>query len=631
MKKINFISLIVATLLCGCGTGVSSSQNSSPNSSSESGTSSSIDGSSSSSSNIVPQPSIKEVFTRLKQLDNYTLKFDDQFLNSSMTYQYTSDAVYVTNINKKGEEESYGYANSKNNEVFGFTIENDKINPTSALKDNQGTAYTDWRQMMLSLNDIDLDFLSDEASSDNKYQIKYEEDLVNYIIFVGLAGWFDVMGIQYVTAYCEITGENDFVISLYFDTGTDTSGYCYITLEDVGETQIPLIQEYINEGKGPKVDESSKILQFMTEVKGSQNFKVEVTTSTSKFIDIFNEDYYFTYDLLNESTNSGYAVIKEKIYNITKSNGAVQLGNEITYTSSDKSDLWGNVLTNKSFANINLSSANFNLTENEGKYDLAYDYGVYTILLAVTHTRSIFGPAAPNENDKVYFTLGENLLTYNYLSEVHGNFVVTISELGLAKDLSIEEFIASTNENTGLESSLSETLNSVKTSKNYTMKLTDNFAYANALLVGSTEIKFTEKHIYLNNLEDSSKSYGYYCDGFATYKYNIVEEKATKLETNMTTNPFKLMKSFADISLDNLPTESEGDGSYIINDSSFITTLGEIFNLSASAFPIYFSSIKVVCNEGSIRFTNASSGFYGSFVIEIYDIGSTTLTAPNFN
>lgn len=617
MKKRFIIPLIIASFLCACGQGVSSNDSTS---------------SSSSSSVITPQPSIKEVFTRIKQLDNYTLKFDDKFLNSQMTYKYTSDAVYVTNVNKKGEEESFGYANSKSNEVFGFTIENNAVIPTNAIKDNAGTPYTDWHDMMLSLNDIDLDFLSDEPTSDNKYQIKAEEDPVNFLIFVGLAGWYDVMGIQYVTAYCEIIGENDFVVSLYFDTGTETSNYCYITLEDVGETEIPLIQEYIDEGNGAKVDESLKIIDFMTEIKNSHNYKVEVTSSTSKFIDIYNQDYYFSYDSLNEASNSGYAVIKDQIYNITKSNGVVELGNEITYTTSDKSDLWGNILANKSFASINLSSANFVLTEVEGKYDLAYDYGVYTILLARTHTRSIFGPAAPNQNDKVSISIGEGTLTYNYISSEHGNFTVTISEEGNVKDSTIEEFILNANKDVEVESSsLEETLNAVKNSKNYTMKLTDNFAYAQALQVGSTEIKFTDKHIYSNNLEDSSKSYGYYCDGFATYKYNVVADVATKLETNMTTNPFKLTKSFADMSLTSLPTEAEADGSYIINDSGFITTLGEIFGLSASAFPVYFSSIKVVISKDLIRFANASSGFYGSFVIEIYDLGSTTLSAPNFN
>lgn len=568
-----------------------------------------------------PLPSLKEVMTNLANLRNYTYEIDDQIFNVTTTFKYTQNAFYYQPSQELHGGLPYGYAQSANNEIFEFVVENGEVIPGFAERNKDGSYKSDlWNESIISFYDFNLDALPSKASSSNTYII---DDEGNKTLFALLAGYGDVFVLNFVDVMVEVLSENTIKTTLHFSPDNDKyTGDCIGIVKEVGTTELPEIESYLAAGGGPKVANTDDIADFLTSVRESHQFKVEVVSETKHYIDVFNENYYYSYNEMNASDQKGYLVLANKIYQFTMPDGDVKVSNEISYNNNDHSSLWAQNLF-KSLASLNMEGFGGDLQE-DGTVKLNYNFSIMSSLYGLTHDSNQF--ASVNSDDYVVFDKMEGkYLSFTYYRYDGTSIKVTISEVNRAANLTIESYIQSGGNlpDPADVSKLKEKFESFATSQTYIIEVTENISWAPTgfTKTGNKKITYTKISYYQQNLTDNSKSFGYGEDETGVYKMDASLEKGEYIK-NKSDEVVKglyengLFYSFADINLNAMVARQNLDGTFAITDTVTIATILEIagYNGSVGATPYNNCTVEITNSSVTIKL---SSSLYGSITIVI--------------
>ena len=227
-------------------------------------------------------PSLREVMTNIANLRNYTYTMEDQILDVTTTMYFAENYYYYQPSQEKHGGKPYGYAQSKENQVFNYVIENEEVVPGEVCRNKDGKIITDlWNQQIISFYDFKLDGFSAEKTEDNKYQIT---DPSNKLLFALMAGYGDGVTTQYIDVTVEVTGEESFVATVHFapEGSSAYTGDVICTLHDIDSTRLDPIYNYLEAGLGPKEENPSEDLYaVLNAVKSAKKYKVEVTTDTT--------------------------------------------------------------------------------------------------------------------------------------------------------------------------------------------------------------------------------------------------------------------------------------------------------------------------------------------------------------
>ena len=471
-SKLTLILPLSALGLIACGgNGVSSSQPSTGSSSQES--SSLPDGGSSSTTPSVQYPSIQEVMRGLSDRKNYTFTMEDGIFDMTTDMYFTEKAYYVDYKDATLESAvPFGYAEDADGSVFEFTLNGDQVTPGEYLRSNSGEVIKDlWANAIISFADFNIDALPSTPTEDNIYPIT---DDANKTLFALLSGYGDAFVLPYVTVTAEVISEDAFKVIIHFAPDNEQyTGDCVCTVRDIGTTKIPGIDEYLAEGGKGTQDTDQTLLDVLQKLKSDGNYTIESTSPSTHYVDTVTADYYYSDNQSNPASSKGYINLGEHAYNFTMPDGKVQIGSEITYTTSPSKSFWD-------FYNL-------------------------------VHSTSFF-PSVNVSTDYLLFTsVSDTALSFTLHIEAEADFTVTISNIGTTKDEAIESFIE---ENKNFDkndiSGLTNAVNSLA-SGNYTIALDNKFsAFANDLAsVGSLNIAVSSDDYFITNLTDEKDSYGY--------------------------------------------------------------------------------------------------------------------------
>lgn len=614
MKK-KFLTVILALpilmlVACNNQTGVGSSSSSSENS-----VSSQTPITSSSTNKELP--SLQQVMRNIAELKNYTYTMNDEIFDMTTNIYYTEKAYYVDYINPSTDSAvPFGYAEDNSNQVFEFIIEDNQVVPGDFYRNQQGSVISGlWDNAIISFADFNIDAFSNQVSEDNTYKIT---DDANKLLFAVLAGYGDVYVLPYIEVSVEVTSETSFISTVTFTPDNPNyTGSCVGKLHSIGETEIPYIDEYIENGGSAKVDLSENLISVLQTLKNDNNYTLEVTNSSNSnhYIDTVTSDYYYSDNKLTPSLSKGYLNLANSAYNFTLEGNQVVIGSEITYSSSTSHSFWDNVSSIHNFKNINLS--NLSLEEVEGGLKLSNNVSVLTSLYDLVHTVNYF-PVVNAETDYALFTsISDTKLEFDLHIESEATFHVVITNINTTKNDVIESYIE---ENKDFDSSdiakLIETFTSIKDSKNYKIVLENKFStfVPNLNEIGNIEINVSETNYLVKNLSDETKSYGYKMNEGKLTRYTLVEGE----EVLGDTYDGDMLENDVFTSLNNLDTSSfKADATlqdeYIVTDSATIEFIANLLTFPSSDFMTYISKLTLeVVSESSISIIGTAS-FYGSF------------------
>lgn len=614
MKK-KFLTVILALpilmlVACNNQTGVGSSSSSSENS-----VSSQTPITSSSTNKELP--SLQQVMRNIAELKNYTYTMNDEIFDMTTNIYYTEKAYYVDYINPSNDSAvPFGYAEDNSNQVFEFIIEDNQVVPGDFYRNQQGSVISGlWDNAIISFADFNIDAFSNQVSEDNTYKIT---DDANKLLFAVLAGYGDVYVLPYIEVSVEVTSETSFISTVTFTPDNPNyTGSCVGELHSIGETEIPYIDEYIENGGSAKVDLSENLISVLQTLKNDNNYTLEVTNSSNSnhYIDTVTSDYYYSDNKLTPSLSKGYLNLANSAYNFTLEGNQVVIGSEITYSSSTSHSFWDNVSSIHNFKNINLS--NLSLEEVEGGLKLSNNVSVLTSLYDLVHTVNYF-PVVNAETDYALFTsISDTKLEFDLHIESEATFHVVITNINTTKNDVIESYIE---ENKDFDSSdiskLIETFTSIKDSKNYKIVLENKFSTfaPNLNEIGNIEINVSETNYLVKNLSDETKSYGYKMNEGKLTRYTLVEGE----EVLGDTYDGDMLENDVFTSLNNLDTSSfKADATlqdeYIVTDSATIEFIANLLTFPSSDFMTYISKLTLeVVSESSISIIGTAS-FYGSF------------------
>ena len=614
MKK-KFLTVILALpilmlVACNNQTGVGSSSSSSENS-----VSSQTPITSSSTNKELP--SLQQVMRNIAELKNYTYTMNDEIFDMTTNIYYTEKAYYVDYINPSNDSAvPFGYAEDNSNQVFEFIIEDNQVVPGDFYRNQQGSVISGlWDNAIISFADFNIDAFSNQVSEDNTYKIT---DDANKLLFAVLAGYGDVYVLPYIEVSVEVTSETSFISTVTFTPDNPNyTGSCVGELHSIGETEIPYIDEYIENGGSAKVDLSENLISVLQTLKNDNNYTLEVTNSSNSnhYIDTVTSDYYYSDNKLTPSLSKGYLNLANSAYNFTLEGNQVVIGSEITYGSSTSHSFWDNVSSIHNFKNINLS--NLSLEEVEGGLKLSNNVSVLTSLYDLVHTVNYF-PVVNAETDYALFTsISDTKLEFDLHIESEATFHVVITNINTTKNDVIESYIE---ENKDFDSSdiskLIETFTSIKDSKNYKIVLENKFSTfaPNLNEIGNIEINVSETNYLVKNLSDETKSYGYKMNEGKLTRYTLVEGE----EVLGDTYDGDMLENDVFTSLNNLDTSSfKADATlqdeYIVTDSATIEFIANLLTFPSSDFMTYISKLTLeVVSESSISIIGTTS-FYGSF------------------
>lgn len=614
MKK-KFLTVILALpilmlVACNNQTGVGSSSSSSENS-----VSSQTPITSSSTNKELP--SLQQVMRNIAELKNYTYTMNDEIFDMTTNIYYTEKAYYVDYINPSNDSAvPFGYAEDNSNQVFEFIIEDNQVVPGDFYRNQQGSVISGlWDNAIISFADFNIDAFSNQVSEDNTYKIT---DDANKLLFAVLAGYGDVYVLPYIEVSVEVTSETSFISTVTFTPDNPNyTGSCVGELHSIGETEIPYIDEYIENGGSAKVDLSENLISVLQTLKNDNNYTLEVTNSSNSnhYIDTVTSDYYYSDNKLTPSLSKGYLNLANSAYNFTLEGNQVVIGSEITYSSSTSHSFWDNVSSIHNFKNINLS--NLSLEEVEGGLKLSNNVSVLTSLYDLVHTVNYF-PVVNAETDYALFTsISDTKLEFDLHIESEATFHVVITNINTTKNDVIESYIE---ENKDFDSSdiskLIETFTSIKDSKNYKIVLENKFSTfaPNLNEIGNIEINVSETNYLVKNLSDETKSYGYKMNEGKLTRYTLVEGE----EVLGDTYDGDMLENDVFTSLNNLDTSSfKADATlqdeYIVTDSTTIEFIANLLTFPSSDFMTYISKLTLeVVSESSISIIGTTS-FYGSF------------------
>ncbi len=631
-KALIFVAILPLFALTACDKGQSSvtsgssmpSVSSGSSDSSSSSTSNSENTSSSNSSNssvsVPAYPSLREVMTNISTLKNYTYSMYDEIFDMTTNMYFTENAYYVDYENPSNDSAvPFGYAEDLEGQIFEFVIENEQIVPGDYARTTTGNVISDlWANAIISFSDFNIDAFQDTPSNDNRYLIT---DASNKQLFAMLAGYGDVYVMPYVTVEVEVTGENSFISTVTFTPeGNDKyTGSCYGTLEAINETTIPYIDEYIANGGSAATNDADALISVLQTLKDSNNYTLEVTTSTSHYIDTVTNDYYFSENVNNPSASKGYLNIPDHAYNFTMPNGEVVLGNEISYTSSTSKSFWDNVSSVHNFKNINLSDIQLEQTADGLK--LANNVSFLSSLYDLVHSTSFF-PTVNINTDYVIFTeIEDDSLSFTLHIESEADFNVKITKIKTTENTVISDYIETIKNHDASDiSTLIDMIKKIQTAATYQISLTNNFSsFAPDLSsVGSLKISVSSDNYFVENLTDSTKSYGYKMNNGVLSKYTLNGEEEVFTETfegDMANND--VFTTMSAINADTLKGEATLQGNYIINDDTILSLFASLFTLPVDTFVTNVSQITLsITNENTLH-VEGSTTFYGSFKADI--------------
>ena len=639
-KALIFVSILPLFALTACNNGQSSVTSGSSMPSVSSGSSdSSSNGSSNSTSNVtsgsentsssnssnssvsVPAyPSLREVMTNISALNNYTYSMYDEIFDMTTNMYYTENAYYVDYVNPSIDSAvDYGYAEDSKGQVFSFAIEDDEIVPGDYYRTATGNIVTGlWANAIISFADFNINAFADTPSTDNHYQIT---DDSNKLLFAALAGYGDVYVMPYVTVEVEVTGENSFISTVTFTPeGNDKyTGSCYGTFQAIGETVIPHIDEYIANGGSAATNDADSLISVLQTLKDSNNYTLEVTTSSNHYIDTVTNDYYFSENVNNPSASKGYLNVPDHAYNFTMSDGAVVLGNEISYTSTTSKSFWDNVSSVHNFKNINLSDIQLEQTADGLK--LANNVSFLSSLYNLVHSTAFF-PSVNVSTDYAIFTeIEDDSLSFTLHIESEADFNVKITKIKTTENTVISDYIETIKNHDASDiSALVDMIKKIQAAATYQISLTNSFSsFAPALSsVGSLKISVSSDNYFVENLTDSTKSYGYKMNNGVLSKYTLNGEEEVFSETfegDMANND--VFTTMSEIDADNLKGEATLQGDYIINDDAILSLFASLFTFPADTFITNVSQITLSITNENTSHVEGSTTFYGSFKADI--------------
>lgn len=603
-------------IACG-GNGASSSQPSTGSSSQES--SSLPDGGSSSTNPAVQYPSIQEVMRGLSDKKNYTFTMEDGIFDMTTDMYFTEKAYYVDYKDATLESAvPFGYAEDADGSVFQFTLNGDQVTPGEYLRSKSGEVIKDlWANAIISFADFNIGALPSTPTEDNVYPIT---DDANKTLFALLAGYGDAFVLPYVTVTAEVISEDAFKVIIHFAPDNEQyTGDCVCTVGDIGTTKIPGIDEYLAEGGKGTQDTDQTLLDVLQKLKSDGNYTIESTSPSTHYVDTVTADYYYSDNKSNPASSKGYINLGEHAYSFTVADGKVQVGSEITYTSSTSKSFWDNVSSIHNLSTLNLSD--FAVEETADGLKLFGNVSVLTTLYELVHSTTIGGfPTANPATDYALFTdIGEDSLSFTLHIEAEADFTVTISSIGTTRDEAIESFIE---ENKNFDkndiSGLTDAVNSLA-SGSYTIALDNKFsAFANDLAsVGSLNIAVSSDDYFVTNLTDEKDSYGYKMIDGTLSKYAYEEGQQIVVDTlEGTMEDNDVFLTLNDIDFAGLDITHNIGGTYTLKGTDGLTAIANLLTLPTGTFTTYLSSLTLSVDGGAIAISGTTS-FYGSFTATI--------------
>ena len=615
-SKLTLILPLSALGLIACGgNGVSSSQPSTGSNSQES--SSLPDGGSSSTNPAVQYPSIQEVMRGLSDRKNYTFTMEDGIFDMTTDMYFTEKAYYVDYKDATLESAvPFGYAEDADGAVFNFTLNGDQVTPGEYLRSNSGEVIKDlWANAIISFADFNIDALPSTPTEDNVYPIT---DDANKTLFALLSGYGDAFVLPYVTVTAEVISEDAFKVIIHFAPDNEQyTGDCVCTVRDIGTTKIPGIDEYLAEGGKGTQDTDQTLLDVLQKLKSDGNYTIESTSPSTHYVDTVTADYYYSDNKNAPASSKGYINLGEHAYNFTMADGKLQVGSEITYTSSTSKSFWDNVSSIHNLSTLNLSD--FAVEETSDGLKLANNVSVLNSFYSLVHSTSFF-PSVNVSTDYLLFTsVSETALSFTLHIEAEADFAVTISNIGTTKDEAIESFIE---ENKNFDkndiSGLTDAVNSLA-SGSYTISMDNNFgAFAGDLAsVGDLSIAVSPSDYFITNLTDEKDSYGYKMIDGALCKYAYEEGQqivVDTLEGTMEDNDAFL--TLKDIDFPMLSIVHNISGTYTLTGSDGLTAIAKLLTFPTESFLTYLTSLTLSVDGGAVAISGTTS-FYGSFTATI--------------
>lgn len=611
-SKLLLILPLSALGLVACGgKGASSSQ---PSTGSGSQDSSELPGSgSSSTAPVVQYPSIQDVMRGLSEKRNYTFTMEDGIFDMTTDMYFTEKAYYVDYKDATLESAvPFGYAEDADGSVFEFALNGDQVTPGEYLRSNSGEVIKDlWANAIISFADFNIDALPSTPTEDNVYPIT---DDANKTLFALLSGYGDAFVLPYVTVTAEVISEDAFKVIIHFAPDNEQyTGDCVCTVRDIGTTKIPGIDEYLAEGGKGTQDTDQTLLDVLQKLKSDGNYTIESTSPSTHYVDTVTADYYYSDNKNTPASSKGYINLGEHAYNFTMPDGKVQIGSEITYTSSTSKSFWDNVSSIHNLSTLNLSD--FAVEETSDGLKLTNNVSVLNSFYNLVHSTSFF-PSVNVSTDYLLFTsVSDTALSFTLHIEAEADFTVTISNIGTTKDEAIESFIE---ENKNFDkndiSGLTNAVNSLA-SGNYTIALDNKFsAFANDLAsVGSLNIAVSSDDYFITNLTDEKDSYGYKMIDGTLSKYAYEEGQQIVVDTfEGTMEDNDVFLTLKDIDFAGLDITHNIGGTYTLKGADGLTAIANLLTLPTGAFTTYLSSLTLSVDGGAIAISGTTS-WYGSF------------------
>ena len=205
--------------------------------------------------------------------------------------------------------------------------------------------------------------------------------------------------------------------------------------------------------------------------------------------------------------------------------------------------------------------------------------------------------------------------------ESEADFNVKITKIKTTENTVISDYIETIKNHDASDiSTLIDMIKKIQTAATYQISLTNNFSsFAPDLSsVGSLKISVSSDNYFVENLTDSTKSYGYKMNNGVLSKYTLNGEEEVFSETfegDMTNN--EVFTTISAIDADTLTGEVTLQGNYIINDDTILSLFASLFTFPADTFITNVSQITLsITNENTLH-VEGSTTFYGSFKADI--------------
>ncbi|MCQ2797713.1 MAG: hypothetical protein MJ241_04605 [Bacilli bacterium] len=320
MKKyLPILTLVLLFSLTGCGT--SSNTESKGNDEEES---------------YVPQTDLEKAFSELKK-NNFTMDFTDSIANFDnverhQKYYYTDYALQ--------SDGDLGFAGIAQNDevVFKYNIVDDSIVPGLPLINyNTGLRYESMFDYTYGFDKLKISELPKEKDEKGWYKYEFGKSRNNDPIMLSVVchlsiGSFPPKELKFKTVKGMVIAEG--VILEY--SHNNTRDTFTTTIYDIGETDIPLIQDYLWSGKSSLTPLDNRFYKFFTPYLSSYNYTIDLDARGLGY-DIKIEEK-FTENAVMNSWNTGKKsgiLMSQGVAHQFSINRDGKLGIDYTLTNSD--------------------------------------------------------------------------------------------------------------------------------------------------------------------------------------------------------------------------------------------------------------------------------------------------------